>query len=157
MIFQMELKTNNLVSDIMYRSQLETARIADVDLRYLATAGTDKLSQIHQSLMDADAALRGGPLKRFFTLDLTEPDVPMCDDLIAPTSLFYTLNLTMRHHEGVEQAIAMASHTYLVDAALASFYTSVAQADLAQVHTELVASDDMKLQRLLYIKLPPAL
>lgn len=135
------------------KSHSEVAHIPDDKARYLAELGSEKEAEAQQCITDAsnEVAAFIRPLLTFSSGSETATDA-----YDTAASIVYTLSVTARKASGMANALAKAIHAYIVDAALAKFYGSVAQGDLAEIHRVRLASELADINNIIYRRKNPS-
>lgn len=107
---------------VKYRSHLEAASISNAEARYAVEAGTEKAEAISSSLSAADASLRN-LLRKYLT-----PSTSQDSD--------YTYHLDFSERRAVNKvpALEKAMEEYLINTAMAEFYRTVSNGELATAH-----------------------
>ena len=152
----MEIKilTSELKFDIKNKSHNEVSSIEDVNLRYMAEAGTEKESEIDRCIIEAEARVRlvcGRFLKRVTASTPQNNALPES----LPESYTYEFVDNPRRLDNKEKAMADSIHFAIVNLALSKFYVSVSQTGLANTHDAMATNALSLIENALYDKLPP--
>lgn len=153
MAFKVTLKTDRLVYDIKSKARTEAAVVgfADDRMRYILEAGSEKNDEIRLAIMEGNASLTN-LCSRFL---ITDNDVEYENQLYPEDAFEYNLTVTDRRLNGKGEALTRLMHAYIVDYALARFYSSMAREDLCKKHSNLCESLGREIHRMLFIKRPP--
>lgn len=148
------LNVSELMRDIKKKSHREVEeRIADVEARYRAEAGTEKEDEITRCMVEAASNLSHHLHRYLRTWYQDEVD----DQLALPDAFVYDLSLSERRAEGKAQPLADYMHSFVVDLTLSRFYSSVSQQDLSNIHSQKALETARLLEDMLYTKKPPLL
>lgn len=148
-----EIATFRIREDIYYKSHLEVMSIEDPESRDVCRADEEKVDEIDRNILSADGELRIA-LHRWLS---PSDAVSATNVLTISNNLTYQFKTSPRGADHKTTALAAGIHAYLVDSALAKFYTSVNQPNLAKPHKD---KADVVLKALhdeLYLKTPPTL
>ena len=146
-----ELYTQEILDDIRMKSHQEVAAIEDVEARYRAEAGTEKMEDITRCLGEGVGALRHRCI-RFLKEEITE----ISDNLSSlPEKVTLDLSLSERRAIGKSEPLTKAAHSLVVEYALSKFYSDVSQMELSNKHSALALIAGNEIDDLLYSKLPP--
>lgn len=176
-----EISTAELFFDIKNKSHHEVASIQDVNLRYVAEAGTENDHEIYRCITDAEAKIRLMCGK--FLMKAEEIGTPPADDTPSdegatttiedapdtseenshdnnlkddvPTAYRYTFVDNPRRQDNRGRVIANGMHSAIVSMALSKFYISVNQMELSKAHDELAGRSVALLEKMLYEKVQP--
>lgn len=146
------LNTSVLLSDIRRISLLELEGIADVEARYRAEAGTEKEDVLRECISAARTRLERRCL-RF--LDNSYVDEATSGKSTDSTFVFEFAMESSRRADGKTFPLADAMHDFIVEYALARFYSTVSQGDLSNKHSLLALEAGREFDELLHTKLPP--
>lgn len=141
----------SLLSEIRQKSHLEVQHIQDPEVRYLAEAGTEKDDELGRCVVVADAQLRA-LVSRYLTND---PHRVVEAGVDTPKVLPYPFLFSRRRAMNKAEQLPQMMRDYLVNAALAKFYATVAVTDLAASRGNMAAQQAAEIVRVLYTKLPP--
>lgn len=142
-----------IYSDIRVKSHRDVATIENVEARYLIEAGTEKDDEIYAGIVNANDSLK--MLLHTFLVDCV---IDYTDDQVqAPESYIYELDLTPRRAVGKAQPLADAMHEYLVHAALMRVYEAVNGTELRAKHEAAANAAAGQITTLLYTKARPRL
>lgn len=157
------------IKDLLYAirstSHAEVASIADINERYKAEAGLEKLELIKQCILESYATLLT-VCHRFMTGDTMTDFNPAVQDAtptidghtnIGIDDFTFTLDGGARRFGAKNVAIGNKIREALKDYALSSFYTSVSQLTLADAHNKRAVADLAELNTILHSKRPPKL
>jgi len=143
--------TEPIILEVRQRSHLSVQDIKDAEARDNARAGLDKMDEIERCIIDAFGQLSrhcGRFLERDYTLE--------ADNMSGiPNAYAYEFSMSARRAANKAEALEEAMHGFVVQAALARFYTTVSNVDRAGTHTALAADYANQLNELLYTKQPP--
>ena len=145
---------DSLISDMLVKSHMNTARIKDPEDQYAVRAAEENRDDLLEGLQEAWRTLKG--ICRPF-LDTTN-DTAGDDSFLFSGStpqMQLSFDVTVRRTSNIADSLAQAIHSFLVGASLRRFYTSVAMADLAQMYAATEASAREEIVNLLYRKLEP--
>jgi hypothetical protein len=146
-----ELYTQELLNDIRTKSHQEVAGIEDVEARYRAEAGSEKIEDITRCLGEGLGAVRHRCI-RFLKEEITEHS----DNLsYLPEKVTFDLALSERRAIGKNEPLTRAMHSLVVEYALSKFYSDVSQMELSNKHSALAINAGNEIDDLLYTKLPP--
>lgn len=171
------INTEELFFDIKNKSHYEVSSIQDVNLRYIAEAGTENTHEIYRCIVDAEALVRlmCGKFVSSVQEDIQEPSSPtdpaeataegeetasnkhnnsLPDNV--PTGFVYTFIDNPRRQDNRGQVLANSIHSAIVSMALSKFYVSVNQMELSQAHDALAKNAVVLLERMLYEKKQPS-
>ena len=148
------IAADSLISDILIKSHMNTARIKDPEDQYAVRAAEENRDDLLEGIQEAWRTVKG--ICRPF-LDTTN-DTAGNDTFIfsgtTPT-MQLSFDVTARRTSNIAESLAQAIHSFLVGASLRRFYTSVAMADLAQMYAATEAAARDEIVNLLYRKLEP--
>ena len=148
------LSVEELMRDIKKKSHREVEeRIADVEARYRAEAGTEKEDEITRCMVEAASALSHRLHRYLRTWYQDEVD----DQLAIPESFVYDLALSERRAEGKAQPLTDYMHNFVVHLTLSRFYSAVSQQELSNIHSQLALDTAGLLEEMIYTKKPPLL
>lgn len=172
-----EISTAELFFDIKNKSHHEVASIQDVNLRYVAEAGTENYHEIYRCITDAEARIRlmcgkflisaeevEGNIPPADASPVSEEDTPSTDEGNShdnnlqdnvPIAFRYTFVDSPRRQDNRGRVIANGMHSAIVSMALSKFYISVNQMELSKVHDELAHRSVALLEKMLYEKVQP--
>ena len=148
------IKMASLLSDVMVKSHLNTARVKDPEEQYAVRAGEENGSEIRQSLQDAWRGL----------VSLCRPFLTMTDDTagndllsstIATADQTLTFDVTERRTSNFADQLAEEMHQYLVNGTLRRFYTAVMMPDLVTICAAAENAARDNIYRIMYRKLEP--
>lgn len=146
-----KLYTQELLKDIRTKSHQEVAGIEDVEARYRAEAGSEKMEDIVRCVGEGIGKLRHRCI-RFLREEITE----ISDNLSAlPDEIIVDLSLSERRAIGKSDPLKTAMHSLIVEYSLAKFYSDVNQIDLSNKHSAQALDADRQIDELLYSKVPP--
>lgn len=146
-----ELYTQELLNDIRTKSHQEVAGIEDVEARYRAEAGSEKMGDICRCLGEGVGKLRHRCI-RFLREEITE----VSDNLTTlPEKIVVDLALSERRAIGKGEPLRMAMHSLVVEYTLSKFYSDVSQMELSNKHSAQALDADRQIDELLYSKVPP--
>ena len=145
------LKTDELIKRIKTISHDEVAEIADIEARYRAEAGTEKMGEINNCIADAYARLLSA-CRRF----LSSTSMEGRDNVTTiPAQYSFEFALSERRSLGKADALAEAMNTFMVEHALSKFYSMVGQSELSNKHSLAAIDAGNQIDTALYTKLPP--
>ncbi len=145
------LKTEEIIRRIKAISHLEVADIVDVEARYRAEAGTEKIAVINNCMDDARKRL-ASVCRRFLRASRT---TNVDNTTVIPTSYVYELTLSERRALNSADILEEAMNTFLVEYALSKFYSIVSQGELSNKHSLLAVDAGDNVQNILFTKMPP--
>ncbi len=145
------LYTENLVLDVRSMSHHETAEIPDVEARYRAEAGSDKLPLIYKGIAEGVAGVRSA-CARFL-----KPEYREEADNARETPETYVFDFAISERRAINKAAPLtnAMCRYITHRALSSFYNDVLQGELANKHDALAAKAGDEIVNMIYSKVPP--
>lgn len=145
------LYTEDIALDIRSISHHEVAEIPDVETRYRAEAGSDKLPLIYRGIAEGVAGVRG-VCARFL-----RPEYVREADNTRETPETYVFDFAISERRAINKAVPLtnAMGRYITHRALSSFYADVLQGDLANKHDALAAKAGDEITNLIYSKVPP--
>lgn len=150
-----KLIKSSILNDMMVTSHAEVAPIANPQERYLAELGTEKGDIAHQCINNAVAEVWS--ILRPFLSALAPDESPYNDTFDDQNQEFmFTLEVTPRKAAGLGEMISKAAHAYVVDSALAKFYTSVSRTDLASKHAALLDREAAVINNIIYQRTNPS-
>ena len=145
------LTTAKLIESIKSISHREVAEIPDIDARYRAEAGSEKMEEINRCLTEALGRLTHR-CNRF----LIESYSSGANDTVSMSASYnFEFNFTERRAANKAEPLAAAMHDFVVEYALSKFYSYVSQGELSNKHAMQAISTGNLLEELLYIKNPP--
>lgn len=144
--------TEDIVNDIRSISHHEVAEIPDVEARYRAEAGSEKLPLIYKGVAGGIARL-GRRCIRFLKNNYTESD----NVREIPEEYNFDFNFSERRAIGKSERLSEEMHNFVVHYALSQFYSDVSQGDLSNKHGLLAVESGNEIDTMLYSKLPPIL
>lgn len=168
-----EISTAELFFDIKNKSHHEVASIQDVNLRYVAEAGTENDHEIYRCITDAEAKIRLMCGKFLVSAEEVEETTTPEDATPAseegapsdshdnslqdnvPIAYKYTFVDNPRRQDNRGRVIANGMHSAIVSMALSKFYISVNQMELSKAHDELANRSVALLEKMLYEKVQP--
>lgn len=171
---EVTINTEELFFDIKNKSHYEVSSIQDVNLRYIAEAGSEKTHEVFRCIIDAEAIVRLMCNKFVSTVEEKYAEQAPEDEGTAtvastttkesinnipeevPTSFVYTFVDNPRRHDNRGQVLANSIHSAIVSMALSKFYVSVNQMELSQAHDALAKNAVVLLERMLYEKKQPS-
>lgn len=145
------LYTEELVNRIRSISHREVAEIADVDARYRAEAGSEKMEEIYHCVDDAAGRLKARCF-RFLKSEYTKRRDNVLD---VPESYVFEFVLSERRAIGKADALLEAMYTFMAEYALSKFYSIVSVGELSNKHSLLALEAGNMIDSLLYVKQPP--
>lgn len=145
------LYKQELLNDLRTKSHYEVANIPDVEARYRAEAGTEKMEDVLRCIEEGVSRLR----HRCWRYLSEELSGAADDALFSPQEYRIGLTLSERRAVGKEKPFTEAMHTFVVEYALSKFYSDVAQQELSNKHSVLAMEAGDRIDNLLYTKLPP--
>ena len=167
-----KISTEELFFDIKNKSHHEVASIQDVNLRYIAEAGTENDHEIFRCVTDAEALIRLMCGKFLISAEEVYPTEPSPETESTspastneshdnnlreevPTAYQYTFIDNPRRQDNRGRVIANGMHSAIVSMALSKFYISVNQMELSKAHDELANRAVTLLEKMLYEKVQP--
>lgn len=145
------LYTGELHSRLRTISHRECAEIADVEARYRAEAGTEKTEEIYACLDEGSRRL-ASRCYRFLADEYTIEK----DNLTSlPEAYVYDFTFSERRALGKADPLAEAMNTFILEYALAKFYSNVSQSELSNKHSLLAIDAGNLISGLLFTKKPP--
>lgn len=145
------LTTEEILNRVRTISHDEVAAIADVEARYRAEAGTEKMKEIHDCIKEAHGRLVH-QCRRF----LRNTNAQGANNTgTLPQTYTFDFILSERRNLGNGEPLAEVMNTFMVEYALAKFYSVVSQGDLSNKHSLLAIDAGKELDVILYTKLPP--
>lgn len=151
---KIEVIFEELLSDIKNKSHYEVASIQDVNLRYIAEAGTENEPEITRCIIEAEAMVRQMCVK-FLNPDTTTDDNSLPES--NPDKFVYDFRTNSRMQDNRGKVMANGIHSAIVSMALSKFYISVNQMELSKAHDALAQNALTLLERMLYEKRQPRL
>lgn len=148
---RIELFLEELVNGIRVISHREVSQIEDIEARYRAEAGSEKMEEIYRCIHDAVARLYSRCL-RFIRSDL---EVGRDNMTAIPASFVFELDLSERRSINKDIPLAEAMNTFTIEYALSKFYSIVGQSELSNKHSLLALDAGGQIDELLYYKKPP--
>ena len=146
-----ELYVQEILSNLRAVSHREVAGIENVDARYRAEAGSEKMDDIYRCIFDAAKRL-GSRCFRF----LDDAYIPNFDNASNfPEKITYDFNFSERRAINKAVPLEEAMHTFILEYALAKFYSIVNQSELSNKHSLQAIDAGNVLDELLYTKKPP--
>lgn len=130
--------------------------IPDETARYKVEPGTEKLDELRRMLLNSFGNLTE-LLSRFLIFTGTDSDSYAITNAAPtlPDSFSLELDSTSRRLAGKAQAVGSACFSYLTNAVLVEYYSSVAQPNLVDAHVKLLAKDTEVLNKSIYTKTQP--
>lgn len=147
------LYRQELIGDLRKKSHGEVSNIVDVEARYRAEAGAEKMDDILRCVEEGVGRLRRCCL-RYLKPGYTEQ---VDDVVVSPDEYRIELVLSERRALGKAEPLKTTMHAFVVEYALSKFYSDVAQQELSNKHSLLALDEERVLTELLYTKLPPRL
>lgn len=140
-----------LVNQMRAISHREVAEILDVEARYRAEAGSEKMDELRRCLDDASQKL-SGLCARF----LEESYTSEADNMLS-VPVAYVFDLSFNERRGINKADALlnAMQNFMLEYALSKFYSIVSQGELSNKHSLLALEAGRALDELMYSKQPP--
>ena len=145
------LYRQELLGDLRKKSHEEVSNIVDVEARYRAEAGTEKMDDILRCVEEG-VGRRRRRCWRYLRPEYTESTD---DVVVSPDEYRIELVLSERRALGKAEPLAKVMHSFVVDYALSKFYSDVAQQELSNKHSLLAEDDGREIDELLYTKVPP--
>ena len=145
------LYTEELVQRLKTVSHHEVAEIADVEARYRAEAGTEKMELIYRCIKDAVARLESRCIRWMKEVWPEYAD----NTMEVPVAYKIEFSLTERRAIGKAPLLEEACETFVLEYALAKFYASVSQTPLSNSHSLAAVEAGDHLSTLLLMKQPP--
>lgn len=143
------INKNSILDDMQLKSHLEVASIADPQARYFAELGSEKEEEAHQCINDAVGEVMALLTRRLSSATGAE------DDSFDPGDVVFAISSTGRYNTGLQRALTLAIHAYIVDSALAKFYGSVSHPELATPHINRLPVQKSYIDALIYSKNEP--
>lgn len=142
--YDIAIGLDDIVRNLMNKSHLESAATQeDVERRYVVEAGTEKSGEIGLCVDEALSSIMVRCNRFVSSYDL------------GPSSVVIRFSGSPRRFENKEAQLRSLVVSYVVDNALARYFSSVAQGGLAEARRgQMLATLDM-IEELLYLKLPP--
>lgn len=148
-----ELQLEHLVKDIRKRSHHEVSAITDAEARYRAEAGTEKMQEITRCVGEGVQRL-ASRCRRY----LDHYPSSVADDAPGePQTYVFEFRMSERRALGKTEPLTKAMHDFVVEYALAKFYSTVSQSDLSNKHSLEAIETGNQLDAILLEKLPPTL
>lgn len=145
------ISRTELLDDMKVTSHAEVAAIADAKVRYLAELGSEKEQLAQQAITDTSVEVLS-VLRRY--IDGTSGDGAASNDYDA-SDISYTLSVSSRKSAGLAEPLTKAVHDYMRESALAKYYDSVSQVEMAQRHRARIVTPLATMHSLLYRKDEP--
>ena len=147
------LYTEEIASEIREISHHEVAEIPDVEARYRAEAGTEKLTLIYRAISAATGRLirRCSRFLKGGYTDDSDNAQPV------PAEMVFDFSISERRAVGKAEILAKEMHNFIIHYALSQFYSDVSQGDLSNKHGLLAVESGNEIDTMLYSKLPPIL
>ena len=143
--------TAPIFTEIRQKSHLEVQDIKDVEARDNARAGVTKTEEINRCILEGM-----GQLERLCLRFLRETIVDETDDGTAmPQSYTFDFNFAERRAANKAEPLVSVMHSFVVQHALAQYYNTVNQVDMAGKHTALAQQYGAQITDMLYHKQPP--
>lgn len=135
--------------------ELESA-IPDETARYKVEPGSEKLDELKRILLNAFGNLTE-LLSRFLVFSGTVSDSYTITNAAPtlPEDFTFSLDSTSRRMVGKAQSIGSACFSYLTNAVLVEYYSSIALPNLVKTHAELLEKDTAVLNSSIYTKTQP--
>lgn len=143
--------TEEVMNHLRAVSHREVAEIADVEARYRAEAGSEKLEEIYRCIEEAYSRLSSRLSRWLKATYYTRKD----NLLDVPASYEFEFDISERRAINKTDALANAMDVFMVEYALSKFYSNVSQGDLSNKHSLLAIDAGNQLDELLYTKQPP--
>lgn len=141
----------SIVNKMRSISHWEVQEIADVEARYRAEAGSEKLNELYLCVDDAVGRLRGRTF-RWMKYDYKkEMDNMQNIPLLYKFEFMLSERRTLNKIDALEEAM----NTFIVEYALSKYYSLVSQTELSNKHSLLAVDSANALDELLYAKRPP--
>lgn len=141
----------SIVNKMRSISHWEVSEIADVEARYRAEAGSEKLNELYLCVDDAVGRLHGRTF-RWMKYDYKKE---MDNTQNIPLSYKFDFMLSERRATNKIDALEEAMNTFIVEYALSKYYSLVSQTELSNKHSLLAVDSADALDELLYAKRPP--
>lgn len=148
-----ELYSQEILKDLRSKSHYEVANITDVEARYRAEAGSEKMEEIVRCIGEGVARL-SHRCWRYLREDFTDT---VDNTSFLPDLFSFDLVMSERRALGKAESLREAMHTFIVEYALSKFYSDMAQQDLSNKHSVQAIEAGNRIDDLLYKKLPPLL
>ena len=145
------LYTEDIVLDIRSISHHEVAEIPDVEARYRAEAGSDKLPLIYKGITRGVADIKAS-CARFLRPEYAKEGDNTRD---IPETYVFDFSGAERRAIGKAAPLANAMSRYIAHRALSSFYSDVSQGELSSRHEDLATRAGEDIINLIYSKVPP--
>ena len=150
---KVSIYTGPIFDEVRQKSHLEVQDIKDVEARDNARAGLDKSEEINRCIRSGFAQV-----ERLCLRFLAESFAQETDDAGGlPQYYSYDFEMSLRRASGKSEPLASAMHDFVVQQALAAFYTTVGQAELSARHSAWAQEHARQIEELLYTKQPPRL
>ena len=148
---EITIYTEELVNKIRSTSHREVEGIEDVDVRYRAEAGSEKLEEIYGCLSSALSRLRGRCSRWLM------PDYKKAGDNVMPlpSSCVFSFMLSERRAINKTEPLTAVMETFLIEYALSRFYSNVSMSELSNKHSMLALDAGNEIDALLFTKQPP--
>ncbi len=145
------LHVNEVINNLRGISHREVAAIDDPDARYRAEAGSEKMEEIYRCVWEAFANL-SARCRRWLKASYQSSRENLID---VPTQFNFEFLLSERRAINNAESLESGMHTFMVEYALAKFYSIENQGDLSNKHSLLAIEAGNALDQMLYTKLPP--
>ena len=146
------LQLSKVRPEIKSISHREVEGVADVNERYRIEAGSEKEDLISDCIRNAGNKLTHRCLRFLDNSYIEESDNEFPD---LGSFVFEFEQGSGRRFDGKADALTDAMHTFMVEYALAKFYSTVSQGELSNKHSMLALEAGNAIDDLLYTKLPP--
>ena len=146
---------DSLISDLLIKSHMNTARIKDPEDRYAVRAAEENRDELLECIQEAGRTVIGICRPFLQVTDDDEGDDSFVFSGSSTADLVLSFDVTARRTSNIADSLAQAIHSFMVGASLRRFYTTVAMADLAQMYAATEASAREEIVSLLYRKLEP--
>ena len=152
-MMKITLYTAPIFYEVRQKSHLEVQNVKDVEERDNVRAGLDKSDEINRCIEEAF-----GQEVRLCSRFLTASYWAEVDDQ-GPLPESYSFEFEFSERRGVSksESLTKALHSYAVQYAMARFYTTVNQEQMAAKHEQQAAELARQIEELLYTKQPPIL
>ena len=151
MTITITLGRSNVIDDMRVKSHFEAAAISDAEERYIVEAGSEKASELNQSVTDAFAEV-SSIVRQFITGEAT---ASANDSYRAAGDLVLVLEVPARKSTALAVPLADALHKYAVDSALVKFYHAVSRPNFGDMHERELVTDKANIDILLFTKQEP--
>ena len=141
------INTNKVIDHLKSISHREVSEIADVNARYRAEAGSEKEDLISDCIRNAGNKILHRCL-RFIDNSYVEESNNEFPDL--GSFVFEFEQGSGRRFDGKADVLTDAMHTFMVEYALAKFYSTVSQGELSNKHSMLALEAGNAIDDLLY-------